>query len=81
MRRHAFFFLIPLRAYLRGVKADRKDHQVAERSPRNVDQGSLGSLSVESIPPRATTLQLTATPLASPPPSHFYKPPGATPEF
>ena len=39
---------------------------------KNTARGSSDSLSGESIPPRATTLQLTATPLASPPPSHFY---------
>jgi hypothetical protein len=40
-----------------------------ESGQKNVDRGSSGSLSGESIPPRATTLQLMATPLASLPPS------------
>jgi hypothetical protein len=50
-----------------------------ERSRKNVDRGSSGSSSGESTPPRETTLRLTATPLASPPPSRCCKPPEAIP--
>src|SRR5215207_2970467 len=63
-----------------GMRATRRLTEWQRQSDhKNEARGSSGSLSEGSIPPRATTSRLTATPLALRLRSHYYKPPAAIP--